>query len=159
MSEPRFQIRPIDPAVADELRAGGGAIYVADANPGYPCRQCLHDAAVGEELVLVSHDFFTGDSPYRAASPIFLHRRSCPPYEGIDEIPLQLTRRQLSVRAFDSNEMMLDACVVDGVELDVTLDRLLGQPGTHHLHVHNAARGCWATRVDPVDSFDEAVRP
>lgn len=51
----------------------GGQRDVADASPGYPCRACLCDAEVGEELLLVSHDPFAGPSPYRCASPIFLH--------------------------------------------------------------------------------------
>src|SRR2546428_8488251 len=79
VADARFRISPIDPAVADDLRASAGALYVADEDTGYPCRQCLQDAAIGDELVLVSYDPFSGESPYRSASPIFLHRQSCLP--------------------------------------------------------------------------------
>ena len=74
--------------------------------PGYPCRQCLEDAAVGDELILVSHDPFEHESPYRSASPIFLHREPCQAPPDAAALPAQRTRRQLSVRVFDRDESM-----------------------------------------------------
>ena len=56
----RFQCIPIDPETADRFRRtgvddGGNPIQhrVVDA-PGAPCRQCLRDAEVGEEMLLLS---------------------------------------------------------------------------------------------------------
>ncbi|MCP5031930.1 MAG: DUF1203 domain-containing protein [Actinomycetia bacterium] len=74
-----FQIVPISAGDAQRLREAGGEVYLVDAVPGYPCRQCLQDAQIGEELILVSYDPFGSDSPYRSASPIFLHRVECAP--------------------------------------------------------------------------------
>lgn len=122
-------------------------MYVADAVPGYPCRQCLQDADIGDELILVSHDPFLGSSPYQSASPIFLHRQTCSAPKD-DQLPLQLTRRQLSVRSFDADEMMLDAAVIDGTRLDETLIRFFGDDQAQRVRVHNAERGCWATDVE-----------
>jgi hypothetical protein len=155
MNEQRFVITGIDPQVADALRVRGGPISVADEHPGYPCRQCMLDAAVGDELFLVSHDPFETDSPYRTAGPIFLHRHACtdgaqPAKAGEASLPLQLTVRQLSVRAFDDTEMMVDAALIEGSALASTISRLFSDRSVHHLHVHNAARGCWAARVDSV---------
>ena len=79
MSTAPFTLVAIDPQVADTLRAAGGPVYVADSKPGYPCRQCLRDAEIGEELILVSYDPFEQASPYRSASPIFLHCAPCTP--------------------------------------------------------------------------------
>jgi hypothetical protein len=143
-----YAVTGIDPSIADRLRAGDGIHYVADEQPGFPCRQCLRDAEIGEEMILVSHDPFTGWSPYRSASPIFLHRWPCtspPPASGLPE---QLTRRRLSVRAFDVSEMMVDAALIDGTELGATIDRLLENSTVDHLHVHNEPRGCFAARVE-----------
>lgn len=138
-------LRPISDHAAAALREEGGEVYVADSFPGYPCRQCLQDAPIGDELILVSHDPFAGTSPYRSASPIFLHRETCaaPPLD--DELPEQLTRRQLSVRAFDTNELMIDAAVIDGSALADTMTRFFDQADTDLIHIHNASRGCWAT--------------
>ena len=146
-----FVLRPIPNDAALTLREQGGAIYVADECPGYPCRQCLQDAQIGEELILVSYDPFTGESPYRSASPIFLHREACvaPALEG--ELPEQLTRRQLSVRAFDTDELMIDAAVIDGSELRTTMSRFFESSDTHQVHVHNASRGCWAVSANRSD--------
>jgi len=143
-----FRLSPIDTATADDLRRSGGEIHVAEESPGYPCRQCLRDAAVGEELVLVSHDPFTTDSPYRSASPIFLHREPCGTPDDLDQIPPQLSGRQLSVRSFDRREMMIAAAVIDGRELASVIDELLDDDASARLHVHNASRGCWAVTVD-----------
>jgi hypothetical protein len=148
MSDSTFVLRPIPPRDADELRRRGGPLYVADEHPGYPCRQCLRDAAVGDELILVSYDPFRTDSPYRSASPIFLHRTSCQPYVTDPVLPQQLTRRQLSVRSFDGEEMMIDAAVIDGTDLEFTIQRFLADPASNQIHVHNATRGCWAVAVE-----------
>ncbi len=142
-----YQLRPIDPGTADTFRAVGGAIDVATEYPGYPCRQCLRDAEVGDELLLVSHDHFTKDTPYRSPSPIFLHREPCTPPEDLHELPTQLTERQLSVRSFDSDEMMIDATVIDGHDLHATIGRFFTAPQSHSIHVHNATRGCWAVTI------------
>ncbi|MCU1395448.1 MAG: hypothetical protein JWM34_3876 [Ilumatobacteraceae bacterium] len=143
-----YVLDPIDADTADALRARGGVAYTADSFPGYPCRQCLRDADIGDELLLVSHDPFTLDSPYRSASPIFLHRDACTPDDSTGELPEQLTRRQLSVRSFDDEAMMIDAAVIDGTDLDATICRFFDDPASARIHVHNASRGCWAVTVE-----------
>ena len=150
-----FRLAPIDPHTADTLRSGNAPVYVADAKPGYPCRQCLRDAEVGEELVLVSYDPFANDgaaaaSPYRSASPIFLHRAACvaPGPEAEGDLPVQLTGRQLSVRSFDQAAMMIDAAVIDGTDLRATIERFFADGASERIHVHNAVRGCWAVTVE-----------
>jgi hypothetical protein len=148
MSESTFVLRPISPSDADALREQGGPRYVADEHPGYPCRQCLRDADIGDELILVSHDPFATDSPYRSASPIFLHRSSCEAHVNGPALPEQLTRRQLSVRSFDREEMMIDAAVIDGVDLGLTIERFFADTASERIHVHNATRGCWAVAIE-----------
>jgi len=136
----------IHPAHADLLRAAGGISYVADDKPGFPCRQCLRDAEIGEEMILVSYDPFEQSSPYRSASPIFLHRSPCTAFDSGD-LPEQLTGRNLSVRAFDKTAMMQDGVVIDGRDLRTTIADLFTNPAVEYLHVHNAGRGCWAAKV------------
>jgi hypothetical protein len=148
-----YILSPIEPVDADRLRAAwaDSRVYVADEKPSYPCRQCLRDAEVGEELLLVSHDPFTVDSPYRSASPIFIHRQPCAPPTDLRALPEQLTIRELSVRAFDAEALMIDAAIVPGDDLGATLARMFDIDACHHVHVHNATRGCWAVRVDRQD--------
>lgn len=154
MSNTDFVLTPLDAETADSLRARGGEIYVADAKPGYPCRQCLTDAEIGAELILVSHDPFDLDlvTPYRSRSPIFLHRIPCDPPHDLSQIPEQLLVRELSVRSFDAAGAMIDAARIDGAELGSTLEQLFTELAAEVIHVHNAVRGCWATTVVPVRS-------
>lgn len=144
-----YLLDPIDSAEADRLRDRGGTEYLADSSPGYPCRQCLRDADIGERLILVSHDPFDPEtaSPYRSNSPIFLHADPCGVPDDLRQVPEQLTVRQLSVRAFDDHAFMIDATTISGTDLDDTLRRFFADPSTAGVHVHNAARGCWATHV------------
>lgn len=142
-----FRLVPIDSDAAEKLRAVGGPRFIADAKPGYPCRRCLQDAEIGEALVLVTHDPFSTESPYRSRSPIFLHEQECTPPADTTDLPDQLTHRQLSVRAFDRDEMMLDAAVIDGTGLGDQLRRFFDDEDTNEIHIHNATRGCWATSV------------
>lgn len=142
-----FTIDAIPADLAARLRAGATIVRVADESPGFPCRQCLRDAEVGEEVVLVSYDPFDGlgdDSPYRAASAIFLHRYDCSDRRDPAAVPDQLTQRRLSVRTFDDAAMMLDGRVVHGTDLAATLDEMLGLPGASRAHIHNAGPGCFA---------------
>ena len=142
-----FVVAGIDPVEADRLRAAGGITYVADSKPGYPCRQCLRDAELGDEMLLVSYDPFAATSPYRCASPIFIHSTSCAP-DDQQGLPIQLTSRTLSVRGFDKAAMMVDAALIEGDDLSGTIEALFENPAIDHLHVHNASRGCFAARVE-----------
>lgn len=144
-----------DPFTANELRSDPAATrYVADEFPGYPCRQCLRDAQVGEELLLVSHDPFKKSSPYRQRSPIFLHILDCSTNRDESPYPEQLRRRQLSIRSFDEEQMMIDAEVIQGGELEATIAKFAAVTETSFIDVHNATRGCWAARF-----AESAARP
>ena len=143
-----FVISAIDPDIAEQLRRRGGPLFVANSYPGFPCRQCLRDADVGDELILVSYDPFRTDSPYRCSSPIFLHAHDCAAQRDTSDLPEQIRRRTLSVRAFDANAMMLSAKVVEGSALPDLIETLFTDEHVDHIHVHNAGPGCWATRID-----------
>lgn len=130
---------------ADVDATGGQRAAVTEPNTA-PCRRCLTDIEPGEDRVLVSYDPFTVDSPYRSASPVFVHAAACTRYEGV-EIPEQQRRRLLSLRAFDAAAMMREADVVPGTELSSALDRMLADGEVEFIHVHNAKPGCFAVRV------------
>lgn len=138
---------PIDEGVAETLREMASVTQVADSNSGYPCRLCLRDAEKGETLVLVSYDPFVLSSPYRSASPIFLHQVQCVRWRG-KGIPEQQRRRQLSLRAFDVSEMMLASIIIEGEDLEGAAVRLFCDDRVDFLHVHNASPGCWALRIE-----------
>ena len=120
---------------------------LADAPHAYPCRRCLTDAEPGEVLRLVGYDPWTLDSPYRQPGPVFVHERACET-AVVTELPEQQRRRLLSVRAFDAAGLPTVAEVVPGDDVTARLEELLDDERTAFVHLHNAAPGCFAARVD-----------
>jgi hypothetical protein len=69
-------------------------------------------------------------------------------YDAIDAVPEQLRTRTLAVRAFDVDAMMTGCELVDGRELEAAIARLFANSKAAYLHVHFAAPGCYAARVE-----------
>jgi hypothetical protein len=69
-------------------------------------------------------------------------------YDKIDDVPEQLRKRTLAVRAFDSKGMMRGSELVDGQELERVIDKLFAHSSAEYLHVYFAAPGCYAARVE-----------
>jgi len=130
-----------------ELAARGAVRRVADAPNSFPCRISLTDAAEGEEVILTHYEHHAVDTPYRASFAVYV-RAGEETYDAVDRIPDQLRRRLLSVRAFDDRGMLVAADVVDGRELEGTIDRLLDDEAAAYLHIHFAKPGCYAARVE-----------
>jgi hypothetical protein len=131
----------------DELRARGAVRRVADN--AYPCRISLTDAEPGDELLLVNYEHHPVDSPYRMRFAIYV-RRGEEQYDAIDQVPEQLRTRMLAVRSFDAAGMMIDRELIDGRQVEQVIERLFADPKAAYLHVHYAAPGCYAARVDRV---------
>ena len=131
------------------LAARGAERRVADAPGAYPCRVSLADAAVGEELILVTWNHHAVASPYAASGPVFVRRAAlgaeatCAP----GEVPEQLQRRLLSVRGYDRDALMVAAEVVEGTELAALLSDLFAGPDVAYVHMHYARPGCYAARA------------
>ena len=118
-----------------------------DRQPGYPCRVSLTDSKPGDELLLVNYEHLSVDSPYRMRFAIFV-RKGDRTYDEIGEVPEQLRKRTLAVRAFDRQGMMLAFELVDGRALEQAIEKQLAIPNAEYLHVHFAALGCYAARVE-----------
>jgi hypothetical protein len=136
-------------AMPDAELAKHGAVRrtADDRRPGYPCRISLTDSHPGDELILLNYEHLPVDSPYRMRFAIFI-RRGEETYDSVDEVPEQLRRRVLAVRAFDAQGMMTGFELVDGRELEPAIERLLRPSEAEYLHVHFAAPGCYAARVE-----------
>ena len=135
----------------DELAALGARRVVADAPTGFPCRVSLADAAPGDELLLLPFEHLSTRSPYRASGPVFVRRGVPRAVLAPGEIPPYVTRRAMSVRAYDANDMMVDADVCDGTDVRGALDRMLADDAVAFIHLHNAKRGCFSCRVERAD--------
>jgi hypothetical protein len=133
-----------------ELAARGAVRRIAEKRtPGAPCRISLTDAEAGQELLLVNYEHHPVDSPYRMRFAVYV-RKGEAQYDETDKVPEQLRLRTLAVRSFDADAMMVERELVDGRELEGAIARLLADPRAAYLHVHFAAPGCYAARVDRV---------
>ena len=136
-------------ALSDEELAKRGAVrrIADDRTPGYPCRVSLTDSRPGDELLLVNYEHHPVASPYRMRFAIFV-RKGEERFDAVGEVPEQLRLRQLAVRGFDKDAMITGWELVDGRELEGAIERLFADPKAAYLHIHYAAPGCYAARVE-----------
>ena len=151
-----FRVVPIPQAVADRIREtrkdGHGNTGIeptrADAPRGFPCRVCLEEAKVGEEVLLFSYSPFERPVPYRSVGPVFVHARSCAPYGPRASVPELMRSRLISLRAYDSRDRMVECDVVDGAALEAMVARFFANPEVACIHAHNARAGCFVCRIE-----------
>ena len=130
-----------------QLQQMGARRVIAD-NPRMPCRVSMEHAEPGEELLLLNFEHQPANTPYRAVHAIYVRKAAQQAFEGVDIVPEILGSRLLSIRAFDVQDMMIDAEVCKGTQAAEIFERFLGNAQASYLHVHNAARGCFAARVE-----------
>jgi Protein of unknown function (DUF1203) len=147
---PAEDFAPLFALSDEELSARGVVRRTADGrSPGYPCRISLTDSHPGDELLLVNYEHHPVESPYRMRFAVYV-RKGEERYDEIDRVPEQLRLRSLAVRAFDADAMMVGWELVEGRVLEQAIARLFANERAAYLHVHYAAPGCYAARVDRV---------
>jgi hypothetical protein len=132
----------------EELAKHGATRYVADTKPGYPDRIEVRDAEPGETLILLNYVHQPADNPYHASHAIFVREGAETAYDRTNEIPDAMRLRQISLRAFDADDLMIDADLVDGREMDSVIERFFADPHIAYIQAHYAKRGCYAARID-----------
>ena len=151
---PAFTITALPASLVDQARcaalADGIAVEVTSNDDApFPVRCCLHDAAADEGVLLVSMQPRSGDSPYAAPGPVYIHRDRCDGYSRHGEVPQILRGRTLSLRGYTDEHMITGTAVVAGDDVEGAAQQLLDVPGTAYLFVHFAGPGCYACRIDP----------
>lgn len=132
----------------EELAAQRIQRYVAEPNSAYPDRIEMRDAAPGETLLLLNHEYQPAKTPYRARHAIFVREWAEEAYDRVNEVPQAMRTRLLSLRAFAADGMIVDADVVEGAEVEVLIERLFALQDVTYIQAHNAKRGCFAGRID-----------
>lgn len=151
-----FKVKGLDPTQfkklffqdQNALKRAGAIRYTVDANYGYPDRIEMRDLEIGETALLVNYEHLPSDSPYRSSHAIFVKEGATTPYEAVDKVPDVMKSRTLSVRAFNSEQMMVDAALVEGKDAAVLFNKMLSNTKVSYLHIHNATRGCYSGRVE-----------
>ena len=150
-----YAIKGLDPAPyaplfeLDEAELGArGMTRMTVDNPNFPCRISLRDCDIGDEVILLNHVSHDGNNPYRASHAIFVSKSATQAADYVDAIPPALERRILSLRAFNTDGMMIDATLAQPGEADIAIRKLFANPAADHIDAHNAIRGCFAARID-----------
>jgi len=124
---------------------------IVDATPGYPCRISLEEAKIGEEVILFTFEHHKVNSPYKASGPVFIRSNVKSANLGTNEIPEILKYRQLSLRAYDSNGMMIEARTAKGKNLTEEIKNIFSINLVKYIHVHNSNPGCYNCQINRVN--------
>ena len=148
-----FRIRGLDTgqfshlfALSDAELAAQGAMRKTADGPS-PCRVSLTDATPGDEVILVNYEHHAVELPYRMRFAIYV-REGEATFDAVNVVPDQLRRRTLAVRGFDENGMMTGWELIEGIWLEEAIERQFADPRARYLHVHFAAPGCYAAKVE-----------
>lgn len=117
---------------------------------GFPCRITLEDTPIGEEVLLVHFEHQQADTPFRASHAIYIRPNSKPATPQPNELPIMLTTRILSLRAFDKQGMLRDADLAEGDQITTTIDRLFTNTATAYFNIHFAKPGYFAAPADRI---------
>ena len=120
---------------------------VTAGESGFPERIELRDANPGERLLLVNYEHQDADTPFRSSHAIYVREGATEAWTG-DHIPEVMRKRLLSLRAFSSDGMLLDADVIEGREAEALIERQFANPDVAYIHAHYARPGCYAARID-----------
>jgi hypothetical protein len=137
----------------EELTAQGAKRYVVDKKPGYPDRVEVRDLEPGETAILLNYVHQPANTPYRASHAIFVREGATEQFDAVNTIPEVLAVRPLSLRAFDTDHLMVDADVVDGSEAETLIERFFKNPAVEYIQAHYAKRGCYAARIERAGSL------
>jgi hypothetical protein len=135
-------------AMTDEQLARHRAVrlLVGDGQ-SLPCRISLTDARPGDEVLLVNYEHHAVESPYCSRYAIYV-RPGEQSYDAVDSVPEQLRSRLLAVRAYDAQGMLVAYELGAGEALDEIATRQLADSTAAYVHVHYAAAGCYAARIE-----------
>ncbi|WP_110666845.1 DUF1203 domain-containing protein [Salinicola halophilus] len=113
-----------------------------------PCRATLNDAEPGSPVWLVHFRHHAVASPYRAGGPIFIAEGATRGVYRHGEVPPSLAKRALALRAYDVTGFLIAATLSHGSDVETAIETLLEDERIDYLHVHYAAPGCFACRVE-----------
>lgn len=150
-----FRITGLDPApfrelhfLSEEALAEQGVRRVRiEERHAAPCRISLDDAEIGESVLLINYDHLPVNTPYRQQGPIFV-RETEKRFDRVDVVAPSLSRRTLSLRGFDREDMMIEANLVEGASAAEMIQRFFSNPNVSYIHAHYARRGCYAALIE-----------
>ena len=130
-----------------ELAEMGARRVVAEESGRYPCRISLVDVEKGAELLLMPWCHQPGKSPYKASGPIYVRKGAQQQILDVGHVPEYVSSRLISVRAYDAEDMIIDADICDGRNVAAEIENQFANAEVRYIHLHNAKRGCYSCLV------------
>ncbi|MEA9392356.1 DUF1203 domain-containing protein [Acerihabitans sp. TG2] len=125
-----------------------GAIRInVDKPQAYPDRISLRDIPVGEYAILLNHTFLDSPTPYRGSHAIFIWEGKKEAAILTDCIPEVMISRTISLRAFDNNDMMIDAAIASNEKIEENILIFFENTQIKYILAHNAKQGCFSCRI------------
>jgi hypothetical protein len=148
-----FLVEAIPATALAEVRESG---YDVAGNPyrpyasgegGEPLRCCLRPARAGERIALIAYRPPGGAGPYRETGPVFAHASACDGYPAGAGWPPEFRDRRQVLRAYDRSGRIADAVLVEAVDGERGLARLLADPRVSLIQSRNVGYGCFMFAV------------
>lgn len=139
-------VRAIDPAHLGDVRRrgvdghGNRLAAFAATGQGEPLRCCLRYASRGEEFTLISYAPFDHPSVWTEVGPVYIHAARCDGYVPSGGLLERLSagpRLLHTYRADDTMNYDHNTVVVDEIDLEPVIGRLLSEPDVATVHVRN----------------------
>jgi len=152
-----FRIVPLPADIAHAAReaarrgARDHAIIEVDSPHSAPCRHCLRWAHPHERVILFPYASIPAGRPYAESGPIFVHEQSCEAYGATATYPSDFRQGRV-LRAYDSQDNMIDAVVVDREDTEAVIAQLFANPEAAFLQARSVTRGCFTFRIERVSS-------
>jgi hypothetical protein len=130
-----------------ELESHQAKWMIVDEEPGYPCRVSLQDAKIGENVLFMPYWHHDVKSAYRAMGTVLVRENAKTTKLEVNNVPQMLLHRLLSLKAYDSNNMMVAHDLAKGSELGSKLKEQFQNSGVEYIHLHYASPGCFCSAV------------
>jgi hypothetical protein len=149
-------VRAIDPAHLEDVRIRGADGHGNRVRPfaatglGEPLRCCLRHACAGEQIALISYAPFDLPSVWREVGPVYIHAARCDGYVPTGRLPEQLATGPRVLRTYRADDTMNydhNTVILDEVDLEPTIERLLAEPDIATIHVRTVAPQCFLYAV------------
>ncbi len=135
--------------LSDEALAERGVVRrVVDSPVGYPSRVELEDAQVGDTVLLLNYEHQPADTPFRASHAIFVNEKARATGRSVGKLPGALAVRDVSLRAFRQDGMMIEGAYTPKGEVEAGIARILANPDVAYIHAHTVGWGCYLARID-----------
>ncbi len=152
-TQTNFQIRPLSPEVAKAARKtrvdrfGNPLTVLRDGNP-HQCRVCLTMSKSDEGVILLAYRPFESNQPYAETGPIFVHERTCQPYDNYSTYPPEFPRSAVVLRGYSSEDRIVGAEAVGQRVVEDVIREMFANPAIEYIHARNLGYGCFMFRIN-----------